>query len=110
MDDELDEEREVLEGEMLPMIPTFRDSARRREGVVMVETGRNKAVPAPVGANLDDTIDQIAERANYGGDYRVFINGSEILSAEEYPRDMNGNQVIQAGMRIAISSYDKPGK
>ena len=105
-----DEEREeALEGEVLPAVVTFRDNAHRREGVVMVETGRNKAVPAPVGANLDDTIDQIAERANYGGDYRVFINGSEILNATEYPRDIDGNQVIQAGMRIAITAYDKPG-
>ncbi len=112
MDDEEREEDggEALTGEVLPAVVTFRDVAHRRADVVMVETGRGKAVPAPVGAPFEATIDAIAERANYGGDYRVFLNGSEVLSPAEIPLDVSGQPNIQAGQRIAITAYDKPGR
>jgi len=104
-----EDEEEAVEGEVLPAISTFRDTSHRRPEVVMVETGRGMAVQAQVGVPFESTIDAIAERANYGGDYRVFINGSEILSPTEIPLDASGQPNIQAGQRIAITAYDKPG-
>ena len=77
--------------------------ANPQGGVVSVETGRGNAVSVPVGAPFQSTIESIAEQANYGGYFRVFLNGSEILEPSEAP------QSIEEGMRIAIVAYDKVG-
>ena len=79
--------------------------ANPQEGatVVAVETGRNKSVNVPVGAPFQVTVERIAEQARYGGYFRVFLNGEEIVNVEEAPA------TIEAGMRIAVTSYDKVG-
>ena len=70
---------------------------------VHVDTGRGQTVPAPVGAPFVETIDRIAEAANYNGWYRVYLNGLELVEVDEAP------QTIQTDQRIAITSYDKVG-
>ena len=70
---------------------------------VQVETGRGNAISVSVGVPFSATMEQLAEEAHYGGYYRVFLNGSELISPEEAP------DIIEAGMRIAITSYDKVG-
>ena len=70
---------------------------------VMVETGRGNAVGVAAGAPFRDTVEQIAHQANYGGYFRVFLNGDEIINPIESPT------TIEAGMRIAVTSYDKVG-
>ena len=73
------------------------------EDVVYVETGRGGAVPIPVGSPFRETIERLAEEAHYGGSYRVFLDGNELLEPEEAPES------IEAGMRIHITTYDKVG-
>lgn len=76
---------------------------QRTVDTVMVDTGRNNVVPIPVGSPFTETIERLADQANYGGYFRVFRNGSEILDPADAP------EVFQAGDRIAITSYDKVG-
>ena len=71
--------------------------------VVMVETGRGNAVAVPVGSNAASAINRIAEEANYGGFFRVFRNGGEMLN------EPDPGMSIQEGDRWAITSYDKVG-
>lgn len=78
-------------------------SARANNRTVPIENGRGTAVNVPVGADFAAEIDRIALEANYGGYYRVFLNGQEILEPSEAPAK------IEEGMRIAITSYDKVG-
>ncbi len=80
------------------------DQATRPTGSVFVDVGRGEPVEVSHGAPFVETLDRLAERAHYGGDYRVFLNGSEVLYIEEAPA------TIEAGMRLAITSYDKPGR
>ncbi len=70
---------------------------------VMVETGRGNAVGVAVGAPFAATVENIAHQANYGGYFRVFLNGDELIN----PPD--ASKTIEAGMRIAVCSYDKVG-
>lgn len=70
---------------------------------IFVETGRGQSSEVPVGADFAPTINSVAEAAHYGGYYRVFLNGEELVNPEEAPAK------IEAGMRIAITSYDKVG-
>jgi len=77
--------------------------ATRPTGSVFVDVGRGEPVEVPVGAPFVETLDRLAEQAHYGGDYRVFLNGSEVLYIEEAPA------TVEEGQRIAITSYDKPG-
>ena len=70
---------------------------------IMVDTGRGNSVPVNPGANFGETIERIAEEANYGGYFRVFLNGREVVEPEEAPA------VIESGMRLAITAYDKVG-
>ena len=70
---------------------------------IFVETGRGEAVQVTVGDPFFANVTEIADRANYGGYFRVFLNGEEIVDPEEAP------DTIDAGMRIAITSYDKVG-
>jgi len=70
---------------------------------VTIETGRGNAVQVPVGANFVQTIERVADQASYGGFFRVYLNGDEIVDPTRSP------ETIQPGMRIAITSYDKVG-
>ncbi len=70
---------------------------------IFVETGRGEAVPVNAGDPFFATVSDIADRANYGGYFRVFLSGEEIVNPEEAPES------IEPGMRIAITSYDKVG-
>lgn len=76
---------------------------RQPEAVVHVETGRGNAVDVPVGSPFIDTIYRIAEDVHYGGDFRVYLNGSLLLDEADAP------ETVEAGMRIALTPYDKPG-
>ena len=71
--------------------------------VVHIETGRGQSVEMPVGASFEESINRVAEEAHYGNYFRVFLNGEELLNPEEAP------QVIEEGMRIALTTYDKVG-
>jgi hypothetical protein len=71
---------------------------------VYVETGRNTPpVPVPAGAPFSDSVNRIAEQANYGGYFRVFLNGSEIVDPNQAP------PTVQPGMRIVLTAFDKVG-
>jgi len=73
------------------------------ENQVFIETGRGTSVPINVGANFVDTVERIAHQSAYGGYYRVFLNGSEIVEPSDAP------QTIEDGMRIVLTPYDKVG-
>lgn len=73
------------------------------EGEVMVETGRGSAVAVRIGQPFASEVDRVAEEAHYGGYYRVFLNGLELLTEEEAPA------TVERGMRIAVTAYDKVG-
>lgn len=93
------EQEERVEAE-----PTgFGHDAGGRE-TIPVKVGRGQTADVQVGAPFEETINGLAEDAHYGGYYRVFLNGEEILEPTEAP------ETIQLGMRIAITSYDKVGK
>lgn len=77
--------------------------AREAGESVFVETGRGQAVEVQLGAPFTETIERIAEEAHYGGYFRVFLNGEELVDPEDSP------ETIEPGMRIAITSYDKVG-
>ncbi len=70
---------------------------------IFVETGRGQTVEVSVGAPFAETLERVADEAHYGGYFRVFLNGEEIINPEESPT------VIEPGMRIAVTSYDKVG-
>ena len=75
----------------------------RNAGTVGVDVGRGHMVEAAVGADFVNTTETIAREAHYGGFYRVFLDGAEIVEPGDAP------EKIEAGMRIAITSYDKVG-
>lgn len=100
--DEINQEEQAGEGGTRR--PQWIDTSTRPTGhTVPVETGRGQAVNVNVGAPFAETIDSIANQANYGGYYRVFLNGQEMLEPDEAPA------TIQEGQRIAICAYDKVG-
>ena len=68
-----------------------------------VDTGRGNSAPATIGSNFRSEIERIAEAASYGGFFKVFLNGHEVVNPEDAP------ELIEAGQRIAITSYDKVG-
>ena len=107
IDEEEDEEDEgeledVGEEESTPRTP-LAARATRQAGSVFVDVGRGDPIEVQTGSPFVETLDRLAGLAHYGGDYRVFLNGSEILYIEEAPA------TIEDGMRLAITSYDKPG-
>jgi len=107
IDEEEDEEDEgeledVGEEESTPRTP-LTARATRQAGSVFVDVGRGDPIEVQTGSPFVETLDRLAGLAHYGGDYRVFLNGSEILYIEEAPA------TIEDGMRLAITSYDKPG-
>ena len=73
------------------------------EQPVFVDTGRSNAIPVSAGSPFVATLERIAEQHNYGHYFRVFLNGSEVVNPEDSP------ETIEAGMRIAITPYDKVG-
>jgi len=70
---------------------------------VRIETGRGDSVGVPVGAPFQGTVERIADEAHYGGYFRVFLNGSEVVNPSDAP------ELIEAGQRITLTSYDKVG-
>lgn len=72
-------------------------------GSVFVDTGRGGAAEVQAGALFKEALEHIAEEAHYGGYFRVFLNGDELINPEDAP------ETIEPGMRIAITSYDKVG-
>lgn len=70
---------------------------------ILVETGRGNTISVPAGSLFKETVERIADEASYGGYFRVFLNGEEVVEPEEAP------QTIEQGMRVAITSYDKVG-
>jgi hypothetical protein len=70
---------------------------------IPIDAGRGNMVDVPVHVPFAETIDRVAERANYGGYYRVYLNGSEISDPSMAP------PTIEPGMRIALTAYDKVG-
>ena len=101
MDDEERTEEDIVEGNV-PVREAFGDGATT-QGSINIETGRGQTVEVQVGAPFTETLERVADEAHYGGFFRVFLNGSELLEPTESPA------TIELGMRIAITSYDKVG-
>jgi hypothetical protein len=99
---ELDEEEEELDEEVEPIRPAYGAEARAT-GSVFIETGRGQAAEVQAGSPFRGAIERIADEAHYGGYFRVFLNGEEVVNPEESPA------TIEPGMRVAITSYDKVG-
>ena len=76
---------------------------RGQPQAIFVDTGRGEAVQVQAGIPFALTLERLADEAHYGGYYRVFLNGSEVINPEDSP------ETIEPGMRIAITSYDKVG-
>ena len=74
----------------------------RAQGNVSIEVGGGR-VEVPVGADFVNTIERVAREHHFGGYFRVFVNSNELVNPDDAP-----NQ-IEAGMRIALTSYDKVG-
>lgn len=87
-----------------PPLPHWSETRQHPEEFVFVETGRGTPVRVAVGSPFVPTLNQLADDANYGGWFRIFLNSVEIVSEEEAP------STIEANMRIIITPYDKPGK
>jgi len=71
--------------------------------IVNIETGRGDSISAEVGTSFVAAVEAAASQANYGGYFRVFLNGAEIIDPDAAPA------TIEAGMRIQITSFDKVG-
>jgi len=72
-------------------------------GSVYIETGRGQTAQVQAGTPFKEAIERVADEFHYGGYFRVFLNGSEIVDPDDAP------QTIEPGMRIALTSYDKVG-
>jgi len=75
----------------------------RDQQPIYVDTGRGQATEVAAGSPFVPTLERLAEEHNYGGYYRIFLNGHEIVDPTDSP------PTIGPGMRIAITSYDKVG-
>ena len=95
-----EDREEVEETQDTPPV-RWADHAAHPEESVFVETGRGQTIEVQVGAPFAETIEHLADEAHYGGFFRVFLNGEELLEPEESPA------TIEPRMRIAITSYDK---
>ena len=101
-EDRLEEEPERTDG--------WVDPDAQPRGTVHIDTGRGQTSEVPVGAPFQETLERVAEATHYGGFFRVFLNGEEILDPERELVNEDGSaKVIESGMRIAITSYDKVG-
>ncbi len=75
----------------------------RAQQPIFVDTGRGQTVEVQAGSPFASTLERLAHEANYGGWFRVFLNGSEVINPEDAP------ETIELGMRLAITAYDKVG-
>jgi hypothetical protein len=94
------------DGEETGMIVRERYSdtlTRPARQTVFVETGRGNTAEVQVGEPFGSTIEALAEQAHYGGYFRVYLNGDEIVNPADSPA------TFQPGMRVSITSYDKVG-
>jgi hypothetical protein len=64
---------------------------------IYVETGRGQSVAVQPGEPFIATVERIADEAHYGGYFRVFLNGEEILNPTEAPA------TFVAGQRVAVA-------
>ena len=102
MEEERTDEVREEAGETQHTTPVrWADRVAHPEGSVFVETGRGQSVEVQVGAPFAETIERLADEAHYGGFFRVFLNGEELLEPEESPT------TIEPRMRIVITSFDK---
>ena len=93
---------EAEEGLETTVSDTFGEAAREGN-TVPVDVGRGQVINVRVGSPFVATLEELAERANYGGFFRIYLNGNEIPEPSDAPA------TIESGMRIAITSYDKVG-
>jgi len=100
---EPEEEAEEEGVEVYPPPQGWSAQANHPTESVFIDTGRGQTVEVPVGSPFQLTLERIAEEAHYGGYFRVFLNGEEVVNPEEAPT------AIEASMRIAVTSYDKVG-
>ena len=70
---------------------------------IFVHLDRGEPVQVAPGSPFIETLEELAEQAHYGGWFRVFVNGSEVINPEDAPA------TIEPGMRVAIAAYDKVG-
>ena len=99
---EEEEEEEEDEDEEQPT-QTWAEGQRGEGQSVFVETGRGQSVEVPANSPFASTVERLANEAHYGGWFRVFLNGAEVVNPEDSP------ETIEPGMRVAITSYDKVG-
>jgi len=78
-------------------------AGRLETQTVPVDTGRGQVVEVPAGSAFVPTLERLAEEAHYGGYFRIFVNGNEVVNPEDSP------DTLEPGMRVAITSYDKVG-
>ncbi len=103
--DERPEEEEEEEEEIVAGTP--RGWAEEQRGAlqpIFVDTGRGQTVEVAAGSPFATTLERLADEAHYGGYFRIFLNGSEVINPEDSP------EFIESGMRLAITSYDKVGE
>ena len=82
--------------------PSFGEGQRQAESVP-VDTGRGDVTYVPAGSPFVPTLERLADEAHYGGYFRIFLNGREVINPEDSPA------TIEPGMRLVITSYDKVG-
>lgn len=82
----------------------------RAAGIVSVDVGRGQAVEVKVGADFVNTLEQIARDYHYGGYYRIFLAEGSGRDMHEVVNPEDSPDKVEAGMRIAITSYDKVGR
>lgn len=102
---ELAQRRRAALQESLTEQPTgaFGVGSPNQGEAIYIDTGRGTQVEAHVGDNFEEKVNYAADQVNYGGYFRVFINGVEVVDPTDAP------PTIQKGMRIAITAYDKVG-
>ena len=102
-----DEERDELEDEEADedYTPPARWATPERTAgqPIFVDVGRGQTIQVNAGDPFEATLTRLADEAHYGGFYRVYVNGSEIINPEDSPA------TIEPGMRLAITAYDKVG-
>jgi len=83
--------------------PRWATEERTTNQPIFVDVGRGDAVEVQPGSPFEETTNRLADEAHYGGYFRVYLNGSEIVNPEDAPA------VFEPGMRVALTSYDKVG-
>ncbi len=102
-DEMVDEEDREWEEDWDEPRPEFGEGQRTTDHVI-VDVGRGGATASiPVGSDFVPTMERLAEEHNYGGYYRVWLNGSEVVDPDDAPAQ------VEAGMRIVLTPYDKVG-